>query len=129
MLSPKKVYFIDNAIIHRIGFNATENIGVNLENLVFIELKRREREIFYYANKKECDFIVRKGLRIVEAYQVTVSILNHDTRKREINGLCEAMQAFNLTKGYIITLDEKETINLDNGNIISVIPAWEWMLE
>lgn len=39
MMSPKKIYFVDNAIISRIGFNATENKGVFLENLVFIELK------------------------------------------------------------------------------------------
>lgn len=128
MLSPKKIYFIDNAIIRRIGFNATENIGINLENLVFIELKRRECEVFYYADKKECDFIVRKGIQIVQAYQVTVSMTNPETRKREISGLCEAMQAFGLTTGHIITMDEKETINLENGNVINVVPAWEWML-
>lgn len=128
MLSPKKIYFIDNAIIRRIGFNATENIGINLENLVFIELKRRECEVFYYADKKECDFIVRKGIQIVQAYQVTVSMTNPETRKREISGICEAMQAFGLTTGHIITMDEKETINLENGNVINVVPAWEWML-
>lgn len=128
MLSPKKIYFIDNAIIRRIGFNATENIGINLENLLFIELKRRECEVLYYADKKECDFIVRKGIQVVQAYQVTVSMTNPETQKREINGLCEAMQAFGLTTGHIITMDEKETINLKNGNVINVVPAWEWML-
>ena len=60
MMSPKKIYFVDNAIIKRIGFNATENNGVFLENLVFIELKRRGWDVYYYADKKECDFIVRK---------------------------------------------------------------------
>lgn len=39
MLNPKKIYFIDNAIVSRIGFNATDNMGVKLENIVFIELK------------------------------------------------------------------------------------------
>lgn len=129
MLSPKKIYFIDNAVIQRIGFNVTENMGVNLENLVFIELKRREYELFYYSDKKECDFIVRKGIHIAQAYQVTVSMSNPETHNREINGLCEAMQAFHLTTGYIITMDEKETIHLDNGDVIHVLPAWEWMLE
>lgn len=128
MLSPKKIYFIDNAIIRRIGFNATENIGINLENLVFIELKRRECEVFYYTDKKKCNFIVRKGIQVVQAYQVTESMTNPETRKREINGLCEAMQAFGLTTGHIITMDEKETINLENGNVINVVPAGEWML-
>lgn len=52
MMSPKKIYFVDNAIIKRIGFNATENNGVFLENLVFIELKRRGWDVYYYADKK-----------------------------------------------------------------------------
>lgn len=124
MLSPKKIYFIDNAIIRRIGFNDTKNIGINLENLVFIELKRCE----YYAYKKECDFIVHKGIQIVQAYQVTISMTNQETRKRKINGLCEAMQVFGLTTGHIITMDEKEAIKLENENVIYVVPVWEWML-
>ena len=46
MLSPKKVYFIDNAIISRMGFNVTDNNGVKLENAVFIELLRRGYDLF-----------------------------------------------------------------------------------
>jgi len=108
MLNPKKIYFIDNAIISRIGFSVTDNIGFKLENLVFIELKRRGYELFYHADKKECDLIVRQGYRITQAYQVTVSLTDEKTRKREITGLQEAMLAYNLPEGHIITMDEKE---------------------
>ena len=87
MMSPKKIYFVDNAIIKRIGFNATENNGVFLENLVFIELKRRGWDVYYYADKKECDFIVRKGLHISDAYQVTLKMDSPQTREREIAGV------------------------------------------
>lgn len=127
MLNPKKIYFIDNAIIGRIGFNATDNIGFKLENIVFIELKRRGYDLFYHADKKECDFIIRQESRITQAYQVTVSFSDAKTCKREIAGLQEAMSAYNLSEGYIITMDEKETIQVDEG-IIHVVPAWEWML-
>lgn len=127
MLNPKKIYFIDNAIIGRIGFNATDNIGYKLENIVFIELKRRGYDIFYHSDKKECDFIVRQESRITQAYQVTVSISDAKTRKREISGLQEAMNTYGLSEGYIITMDEKETIQLGD-DTIHVVPAWEWML-
>lgn len=127
MLNPKKIYFIDNAIIGRIGFNATDNIGFKLENIVFIELKRRGYDIFYHSDKKECDFIVRQESRITQAYQVTVSVSETTTRKREISGLQEAMNAYGLSDGYIITMDEKETIQLGD-DTIHVVPAWEWML-
>lgn len=127
MLNPKKIYFIDNAIIGRIGFNATDNIGYKLENIVFIELKRRGYDLFYHSDKKECDFIVRQEANITQAYQVTVSVSDAKTRKREISGLQEAMNAYGLSEGYIITMDEKETVQVDEG-IIHVVPAWEWML-
>ena len=129
MMSPKKIYFVDNAIINRIGFNATENNGVFLENLVFIELKRRGWDVYYYADKKECDFIVRKGLHISDAYQVTLKMDSPQTREREIAGVREAMQAYSLSKGYILTFEGKETINFDDGTIVEVIPVWEWILQ
>lgn len=129
MMSPKKIYCVDNAIIKRIGFNATENNGVFLENLVFIELKRRGWDVYYYADKKECDFIVRKGLHISDAYQVTLKMDSPQTREREIAGVREAMQAYSLSKGYILTFEGKETINFDDGTIVEVVPVWEWILQ
>ena len=129
MMSPKKIYFVDNAIIKRIGFNATENKGVFLENLVFIELKRRGWDVYYYADKKECDFIVRKGLHISDAYQVTLKMDSPQTREREIAGVREAMQAYSLSKGYILTFEGKETITFDDGTIVEVVPVSEWILQ
>ncbi len=128
MASPKKIYFVDNAIINRIGFNATENRGVFLENMVFVELKRRGLDVFYYSDKKECDFIVRHGINITDAYQVTWSISDPQTREREIAGLREAMRAYSLSKGYVITFEGKETISFEDGTVVEVIPAWEWLL-
>ncbi len=128
MLSPKKVYFIDNAIVSRMGFNATDNVGVKLENAVFIELMRRGCDVFFHADKKECDFVVRQGVRITQAYQVTVKMDDEKTRKREIEGLQEAMDAYGLTEGYIITMNEKEELT-EGGKAIHVVPAWEWMLK
>lgn len=127
MSNPKKVYFIDNAIVSRIGFNVTDNVGVKLENLVFVELKRRGYDVFYYADKKECDFLVRQGCCITQAIQVTVSMTEANTRKRELEGLREAMRAFDLKEGYILTMDEKETVMLDD-RPVHVLPAWEWII-
>ncbi len=127
MLNPKKVYFIDNAIVSRIGFNATDNMGVKLENLVFIELKRRGYDIFYHADKKECDFVVREGMRITAAYQVTIAMTDAKTRKREIDGLLEAMNTYGLSESYILTMEEKEDVEVED-KVIHILPTWEWML-
>lgn len=126
--SPKKAYCIDNAIINKIGFNATENLGNTLENAIYLELLRRGGEIYYYSGKGECDFIVRRGIKVTEAIQVTISTDDAKTRKREVNGLSEAMRAFSLKEGTIITLDGKEENITDEAGDIRIVPAWKWII-
>lgn len=126
--SPKKAYCIDNAIINKIGFNVSENLGVLLENTVFIELQRRGADVFYYFGEAECDFIIRNGYTVTEAIQVTVSMYDEKTRKREICGLCEAMRTFSLKTGLIITLDESEELDIAETGKIHVVPVWRWLL-
>lgn len=125
--SIKKMYLIDNAIVKVIGFNPTDNIGPLLENMVFIELKRRGREVFYHDGAKECDFIVREGIHIVQCIQVTVSLADERTRKREVDGLLDAARTYGTTDNLIITLDD-DGIQLDNENV-KVIPVWKLLLE
>ncbi|OQX73972.1 MAG: ATPase [Bacteroidetes bacterium 4484_276] len=126
--NPKKIYFIDNALIKTLGFYFTDDLGRMLENLVFLELKRRNHEIFYHTSKTECDFLVRSGNSISVAIQVSYSLSEKNTRLREINGLLDAMQTYALNKGMIITNNEEENLSIDNKHI-SIVPAWKWLLE
>ncbi len=128
MSNPKKIYFVDNAIIKKIGFNATDNNGQMLENLVYIELKRREYDIYYHSDKVECDFIVREGTHITAAYQVTHSLTNENTKEREINGLLSALKAYDLPEGTILTQEEESIWEIEDKKI-KVIPIWKWLLE
>ena len=73
-------------------------------------MKRRGYDVFYHADKKECDFVVREGMKIKEAFQVTI-----------------AMNAYGLAEGYILTMEEKEELEID-GKQVHVLPTWEWML-
>jgi len=125
--SNKKLYLIDNALAKQLGFSFSENKGKLLENFVFIELKRRGKEIFYYKEKNECDFILREGTKIKEAIQVCYE-LNNENKKREIEGLVEAMNKFNLKEGLILTFEKEEKIKVENKNI-NVKPVWKWILE
>ena len=124
--SVKKIYFIDNAIIRIVGFNPTENIGPLLENMIFIELKRRGKDIFYHNSDKECDFVVREGTRTVQCIQVTSSLSNELTYKREIEGLLDAARTYGTKDNIIITLDD-DGIKSENPQI-RIIPAWRWLL-
>lgn len=125
--NPKKVYFIDNAMVKQLGFRFSEDSGRMLENMVYIELRRRQKEVYYHRGKYECDFVVREGATITEAYQVTFVFENAETRKRELNGLLDALNAYNLDKGYILTDDEEAEFE-ENGKKIKVMMAWRWML-
>lgn len=127
--SPKKAYCIDNAIINKIGFNVSENLGNMLENAVYIELQRRGADTYYYAGTGECDFIVRDGYAVRAAVQVTVSMQDEKTRKREISGVVEVMQTFSLKEGLIITLEETEELEIPEAGTVHVVPAWRWMLQ
>lgn len=123
----KKIYCVDNGFVNKIGFSFSENSGKYLENLIFTELKRRGKDIFYYSDKHECDFVLRERNKIKKAIQVCYD-LNEKNKTREINGLIEAMNEFKLKQGLIITHNQRDTIILGDKKII-LIPAWEWLLE
>lgn len=123
----KKVYFVDTGLAVNLGFRVSKDIGRLLENLVFIELKRRKREIYNYSDKKECDFIIRENAKIIEAIQVCYE-LNEDNKEREITGLIEAMDKFKLKQGMILTNEQTEEINA-KGKKIQVLPVYKWLLE
>lgn len=126
IMNPKKVYTIDPAFASRLGFNFSESKGRILENIVYLELLRRGKEVYYHSGKKECDFVVREGLDIVEAIQVAyqVNINNHE---REYQGLQEAMLTYNLREGLVLSYNTDESfIPPDVG--MKVMPVWKWLL-
>ena len=126
-VSDKKIYIIDNGIRNVVAFSFSTDSGKLLENLVFLELKRRGKEIYYFKDKKECDFAVREKNKIKAVIQVTDN-LNAGDRERELFGLLAAMEKFKLKNGLILTKDQEDVIK--NGKlIINVIPVWKWLLE
>jgi predicted AAA+ superfamily ATPase len=126
IMNPKKVYTIDQAFAHRMGFNFSENKGRILENIVFLELLRRGKEVFYYVGKNECDFLIKEGLQITQAIQV-VHTLNAENLEREFNGLQEAMRTYNLMRGLLITNHIDDSYSAKD-NAIETIEAWRWLL-
>jgi uncharacterized protein len=100
-----------------ISFKFIEYKGRLLENLVFIELKRKNKEIYYHKGIYEYDFVIKEGMKIKEALQICYE-LNKDNRKREYDGLLESMKTYKLKNGLIITNDQEDEIQIDNKKII-----------
>jgi predicted AAA+ superfamily ATPase len=126
IMNPKKVYAIDPAISNRLGFNFSENKGRILENIVYLELLRRKKEVYYHTGKSECDFLVKEGVQVNEAIQVTWTV-DATNLHREMKGLQEAMLIHGLKTGLLITYDAGDFQDLPDN--IKITPAWQWLLE
>lgn len=125
--SPRKCYCIDTIFGALGGFSFSPNKGRLLENIIFIELLRRSSEVYYYQDKHECDFILKKGPTITEVFQVCFE-LNNENREREIGGILAAAEYFGLKKGFILTNDQEDLLIMGEVRII-IKPVWQWLLE
>lgn len=125
-INPKKIYCIDQGIRRIIGFIFSEDSGKMYENIVFTHLKRTGKDIYYWKNKNECDFVIKNKEIIEQLIQVSYNI--EKSKDREIKGLIEAMEKFDVSKGLIITQDY-ESKEMINGQEIVYIPLWRWLLE
>lgn len=125
-VSEKKIYCIDIGMRNNVSFHFSEDRGRLLENIVFLELKRRGEDLFFYKNKKECDFVIQKQNKISEAIQVTEK-MSKTNEKREFDGLIEVMEQFNIKEGLILTEYESQKIIVSNKNI-QIMPIWQWLL-
>lgn len=124
----KKHYFTDNGLL---SIFLTDSKSPLLENLVAITLNKKYNHdaemphLYYYNRNIEVDFYVpEEGLAI----QVSYSLEDADTRKRETSALVALHQLHPLRKAVIITYDEEETIEAE-GLQIEVIPIWKWLTE
>lgn len=124
--SPKKIYLIDS-VFNQLGLNFSMNKGKILENIVFIELKRENNEIYYHSDKYECDFVIKGGTKIREAIQVCY-VLNDSNKERELNGLIEAMDKFKLKEAVILTHEQEEELKVKSKKI-KVLPIWKWLIK
>jgi len=127
--NPSKIYSIDSVLTNSIAFKFSRNLGRIYENIVFLELKRRNKEVYYWKSKKtkEVDFLIRKGRKIEEAIQVSFNISEPKTKKREIAGLIEAEKELKVNNLTILTEDEEGQEEI-NRSKIKIIPLWKWLL-
>ncbi len=131
---PRKMYGIDSGLIRAVSGNS-DNRGLMLENLVFVELLRKENTVNYFADaqgKYEVDFVVRplNAPDNVQLIQVCADLSNLQTRERELRGLVQGAKAFHDLPDeqlLLLTMDEEQTLQCAGHNIICM-PIWKWLL-
>ncbi len=126
LINPRKVYAIDLGLVKVISNNMTEDLGRKLENLVFLHLRRKYAELYYFDEKGECDFVAMKNGKILALVQVCYE-LTPDNLKRELNGLLQAMRYFKLKKATIVTFSNSDFIKEEDYEIV-VVPAYRYIL-
>ncbi len=125
--NPKKIYSIDHGMARVNSLSFSKDEGRILENMVFLHLRRKWKKIYYYSVKSECDFVVFDRDKVEMVVQVCYE-LSDDNMAREISGLKEAMDFFQLKTGFLISYNQEDVIE-DGERKIIVMPAWKWMME
>jgi len=119
--NPKKAYCIDNGLRNAVCFRFSEDYGKLAENMAFVELKRRSKEVYYWKGKNEVDLVVKERDGSLEAMNVTYS---DDIDPRETKGLLEFKGKFKKVKKLMILT--RDTQKKEGG--IEYVPLWKWLL-
>lgn len=123
-INPKKIYAIGMGLVVSNVNRIKGDEGHKLENMVYNTLRLKYKDIYYHKENNECDFIVLEKGAIIQAIQVCLE-LNADNQSREFNGLIDALKAYRLTEGHIITLNQEDVFQMEDLKN-NVIPYYKW---
>lgn len=127
-VSNKKIYCVDNGLSSRVAFRFSQESGRLLENMVFIELRRRGYQVYFHKKMKECDFVCLQHNKIISVIQVC-EFLTPENYTRETEGLLEAMDTYHLSEGTILTRGKSEIIPLpEPAQSIHMVNIIDWLL-
>ena len=125
-INPKKIYVIDTGFGDANSLSFSNDTGRLFENAVYLQLRRKFKELYYFREKGECDFVVKETNKVTHAIQVCAEV-TQENLPREVNGLVEALLFFELEEGVIITINQDDEIERD-GKKIHLISAWKWFM-
>ncbi len=126
---PRKCYLIDHGLARAAAIARQEDVGHHLENIVYVELRRRKREVAYHVTTSgyEVDFVVMDRGTPTELVQVCASLAEATTREREARALLEAAAETGVTVATIVTLHDEGTLEI-GGLQVKIDPAWRFLL-
>lgn len=108
------------------------NAGRVMENMAFLELKRRQNadpllEVYCWrgSNGREVDFVLRRGARVAGLVQCCYSLDDPDTKEREVRSLLAAGRELGCRDLTVLTWDH-EAVERYGGKRVSFVPLWKW---
>jgi len=125
MKNPKKIFIVDNGFNYIFNTSFSVDYSKLFENIVFLHLRRKYIDIYYFKEKKEIDFFIPQKRLLIN---VSYNIEDKDTFVREIDSLQEGMEFFGIKEAYLISLDKESVLDVENKKIF-IIPLWKWLLQ
>jgi predicted AAA+ superfamily ATPase len=126
-VNPRKLYVIDNGLQKSMSLDPSKNYGHLLENLVYLELRRKQYTIEYLITKEkyEVDFFARmRGGDDRMLIQVAYQLNSPETLNRELRAMQSAAEYLAVTNCLIVTWDDER--EFENG--IKAVPIWKFLL-
>ena len=123
LLKTQEKYYLSDLGLrtYLLGRNHNKDLGHILENIIFLELKRKGYKVYVGKNEeKEVDFVVETGDDYIYI-QVSLSVRDDKTLERELRPLETIQDHY---KKYLITLD----YDTNNYNGIKQISAMDFLL-
>ncbi len=122
-INEKKYYSCDLGLSNIFRVPNLQTRGDDLETVVFLELKRKGYDIFYYktANDLEIDFIISENNSIKGLIQVSKSIKDKKTLAREIASFEKTIKELKLdTQTRCIIITEDNSSKIDGLEILNI---------
>ncbi len=127
----RKLYVIDQAFIAALSHGATSDRGHLLENIVYIHLLSQShytgRELYYYKNGVEVDFLVRENSQVTSLIQVCSDLRNEQTLKREIRSLVQ-VSGLVQCKNLLLINETRTGLETVDGVEIQYIKITDWLI-
>ncbi|GAB4202763.1 MAG: ATP-binding protein [Bacteroidia bacterium] len=127
-LSERKIYPVDNGYLQAYKYIQAEHYGVMLENTLRQFFLQHEYHLFFFKDNKEVDFVCFDKKNKPHLFQVSYSLHDADTKKREIDALLHAARIFKVKEAYILTMEDEEEITV-NKLKIHIMPAYKYILQ
>lgn len=121
MVRNRKLYAVDAGLRNMMSKSFAADRGRIAENLVYLHLIRKNKEIYYWKEKGEVDFVIKN--KHLTPLNVTYGVR---IPEREENSLLEFLSKFKEKKGIIITDSEEQEKKIGD-NIIRYIPLWRFL--
>ena len=111
-----------------VGFSFSENKGKLIENIVYLQLRKKYHDVYYYKTSEdyEVDFFVPKEGFLI---QVSQHFDAPKTQERELRAVVGATRELKKVQNLVIVTESEKSELKREGLQIQVIPLYEWLLQ